>query len=133
MDVRAPCCKHLAGKRQGHSKFRVVHHLEPINDLSHRMPVNVIPYKTIRNARKTTRKHNFAHSSVMRLTVLALFITLPAATYAAVCAQQKPIGFEVDCSPSGSHCRPDDNLCCDGLPCFLIPGAGFVCHIAHLF
>lgn len=71
--------------------------------------------------------------SIMRLTVLALFIALPAATYAAVCPQQNPIGSEFDCTPIGSKCDPDNNSCCNGLQCDLVPRVGYVCHIAHLF
>jgi hypothetical protein len=69
----------------------------------------------------------------MRLSVLALFIALPAAVYAAASPQQNPRHSDADCIPFGSECIYDDSSCCEDYQCALVPRVGYVCHITHLF
>jgi hypothetical protein len=65
--------------------------------------------------------------TIMRLTVLALFIALPAAAYGAVCPQQSSLEFE--CAPLGESCA--DVGCCNQLRCTYIPLFGMVCLVAR--
>ena len=64
----------------------------------------------------------------MRLTVLALFIALPAAAYAAVCPQQSSLEFAPNCSLLGQSCQ--NRGCCNSLRCKTIPIWGPVCLVA---
>ena len=55
----------------------------------------------------------------MRLSVLALFIALPAAAYAAVCPegpQQGSVDFHAACSERGQWCN-SEIPCCGRLEC----------------
>ena len=74
--------------------------------------------------------------TIMRLSVLALFIALPAAAYAAVCTQQRPLDSEGDCIPNEDTCSPDGPPCCVSTStCTAVRtpyGGIYVCHIAHL-
>jgi hypothetical protein len=76
--------------------------------------------------------------TIMRLSVLALFIALPAAAYAAVCPQQHSMDFEDTCYQGGKMCFRD-KPCCEPFQCHLNeapPGFPFpkygVCLMAHL-
>ena len=52
--------------------------------------------------------------TIMRLTVFALFIALPAAAYAAVCPlQQLSMGHTDNCAKRGEDCHT--NVCCSGI------------------
>lgn len=64
----------------------------------------------------------------MRLTVLALFIALPAVAYGAACPQQSPLEFEDDCAGFLESC--EDRGCCDQLHCSFAPLVGMVCLMA---
>ena len=66
----------------------------------------------------------------MRLSVLALLFTLPAAAYAVVCPQQHSIDFGYECGERGGFCN-SDSPCCGRLECKW-NGFGGVCFIAHL-
>src|ERR1019366_8762711 len=70
-------------------------------------------------------------STIMRLTVLALFIALPAAAYAAVCPQQHSIDSEVACAERGDWCN-DEVPCCGRLEC-IWNGFGGVCLLWRIF
>ena len=63
----------------------------------------------------------------MRLTVLALFIALPAAAYGAVCPQseQSSLEFKGSCAAFGESCA--DRGCCDSLKCTFFSHLGMVC------
>jgi len=63
----------------------------------------------------------------MRLTVLALFIALPAAAYGAVCPQleQSSLQFKGNCAEFGESCA--DHGCCDTLKCTYFSFLGMVC------
>jgi hypothetical protein len=80
------------------------------------------------------RRNNIVHSplflTTMRLSVLALFIALPAAAYAAVCPQQHPTIFEKECAERGDFCG-SDIPCCGRLVCQW-NGYGSVCRMLHL-
>ena len=55
----------------------------------------------------------------MRLSIVALFIALPAAAYAAVCPQGPQLGsteFKVQCASRGEWCNADIP-CCGRLQC----------------
>ena len=73
----------------------------------------------------------------MRLSVLALFIALPAAAYAAVCPQQQDAMdyFQIDCAERGQWCN-DSITCCGRLQClsngFSRVGVTFaLIHVGH--
>ena len=89
-----------------------------------------------------TRRNNIVHSyftsisilvfqqqESMRLTVLALFIALPAAAYGAVCPQlgleYSSLEFKGNCAALGESCA--DRGCCDSLKCTYISLLGMVC------
>ena len=55
----------------------------------------------------------------MRLTVLTLFITLPAVAYGAVCPQQNLLEFKGECSLLGESCA--DRACCSPWKCIYDP------------
>ena len=65
----------------------------------------------------------------MRLSVLALFITLPAAAYAAVCSQPEALNVEGKCAERGAYCS-SDIPCCGRLQCNW-NGYGSVCILAR--
>ncbi|KAF8483368.1 hypothetical protein DFH94DRAFT_306428 [Russula ochroleuca] len=68
--------------------------------------------------------------TIMRLSVLALFIVLPAAAYAAVCPQQHSTNSEDKCAERGEYCS-GDIPCCGRLVCNW-NGYGSVCLILDL-
>jgi len=65
--------------------------------------------------------------TVMRLTVLALFIALPAVAHGAVCPQlaQSSLEFKGNCVEFGESCA--DRGCCDSLKCTYFSFLGMVC------
>jgi hypothetical protein len=67
----------------------------------------------------------------MRLTVLVLFIALPAAAYGAVCPQQSSLEFKGECAPFGNSCA--DRGCCDSLKCTYFSFLGMVCLMGPIF
>jgi hypothetical protein len=64
---------------------------------------------------------------IMRLSILALFIALPAAAYAAVTPRKESLAIDIVRCPSDEQTCPDGNGCCR-IDCT----TGKVCIVTHL-
>ena len=102
-----------------------------LSKFSHRTNVILGTYKKCSADEEANQRRALTTvPTIMRLSLLAFFIALPAAAYAAACSQQNSINVETDCAERGDYCN-DDIPCCGRLQCNW-NGYGSVCITVHL-